>query len=89
MFRWKPFVKYVGEFREDVRLCEDWLVWRKLAFLGRFKKLNMPIYTQTMHGANLTTNPSVLANHAKDMQTTQQDFDGWVYRNQDRGIFVL
>lgn len=84
MFRWKPFVELVGTFREDVRLCEDWLVWRKLSLLGRFKKLNMPIYTQTMHGSNLTTNPEVLANHLKDMVTTRADLDAWMNRNLDK-----
>ncbi len=83
MFRWKPFAELVREFREDVRLCEDWLVWRKLSLLGRFKKLNMAVYTQTMHGANLTTNPEVLANHLKDMVTTRADLDAWMNRNLD------
>lgn len=84
MFRWAPFAELVGSFREDVRLCEDWLVWRKLSLLGRFKKLNMPIYTQTMHGTNLTTNPEVLQNHFRDMVTTKADLDAWMAQNMDK-----
>jgi len=81
MFRWKPFVTYVKGFREDVRLCEDWLVWRKLSLLGRFKKINMPVYTQTLHGENLTMNKAVLRNHLKDMVTTKGDLDQWMQDN--------
>lgn len=84
MFRWKPFVTEVGHFREDVRLCEDWLVWRKLSLLGRFKKLDMAIYTQTMHGSNLTTNPEVLQNHLADMVTTKADLDAWMNQRMDK-----
>jgi len=84
MFRWQPFRDLVGSFHEDVRLCEDWLVWRKLSLLGRFKKLNMPIYTQTMHGTNLTTNPAVLENHLADMIATQEDLKDWMNRNMDK-----
>jgi len=86
MFRWGPFIKYVGEFREDVRLCEDWLVWRKLSMLGRFKRINIPVYTQTLNGNNLTTNKSVLANHHRDMITTKLDFDEWLFENAPKGI---
>jgi len=81
MFRWKPFITYIKSFREDVRLCEDWLVWRKLSLLGRFKKINVPIYTQTLHGENLTTNPNVLRNHLKDMVVTKADLDQWIQDN--------
>ena len=84
MFRWKPFIEEVQSFREDVRLCEDWLVWRKLALLGRFKKIELPIYTQTMHGSNLTTNPTVLQNHLSDMVTTKADLDVWMNQRMDR-----
>lgn len=86
MFRWEPFLKHIGHFREDVRLCEDWLVWRKLSMLGKFKKIEMTVYTQTMHGSNLTTNPRVLANHGRDMMTTQADLNEWLFENQPKGI---
>lgn len=86
MFRWEPFYAHVRYFREDVRLCEDWLIWRKLALLGKFKKINLPIYTQTMHGSNLTTDAGVLANHRKDMITTQLDLDEWVREHAAMGI---
>lgn len=86
MFRWKPFLQHVKGFREDVRLCEDWLVWRKLSMLGSFAKVDMPIYTQTMHGGNLTTNPDVLAKHRDDMITTQVDFNEWLHENGPKGI---
>jgi glycosyltransferase involved in cell wall biosynthesis len=86
MFKWAPFVEFIKEFREDVRLCEDWLIWRKLALLGKFKKIELPIYTQTMHGGNLTTNPQVLTNHYKDMVTTKMDLDEWIRNYQGQGI---
>jgi glycosyltransferase involved in cell wall biosynthesis len=89
MFRWEPFLQHVGHFRTDVRLCEDWLVWRKLSMLGKIKKVDMPIYTQTMHGLNLTTNSAVLANHRNDMITTQIDFNEWLAANQHKGILQL
>lgn len=89
MFRWRPFIEHISSFREDVRLCEDWLVWRKLAMLGKFKKIDIPIYTQTMHGSNLTTNPHVLANHRRDMMITQTDFNEWLYEMQPKGILQL
>jgi glycosyltransferase involved in cell wall biosynthesis len=86
MFRWKPFYEHVRYFREDVRLCEDWLVWRKLSLLGAFKKINVPIYTQTMHGDNLTTNPDVLRNHRQDMITTRIDLDEWIAAKMPTGV---
>lgn len=81
MFRLTAFNAYIKQFREDVRLCEDWLVWRKLALLGRMKKINIPTYTQTLHGSNLTTNAAVLKNHLKDMVTTKGDLDQWINDN--------
>ncbi len=82
MFRYKPFAAHVKSFREDVRLCEDWLIWRKLALLGEFKKINMPIYTQTLHGGNLTMNEGVLKNHFRDMVTTKMDLEQWIDNNR-------
>lgn len=88
MFRWQPFYDHIRYFRTDVRLCEDWLVWRKLSMLGKFQKLDMPIYTQTMHGCNLTTNRTVLAGHRNDMITTQIDFNEWLAANTPKGILI-
>lgn len=83
MWRAKPFLERVGYFHEGVRLCEDWLVWRKLSMLGEFKKLNFPIYTQTLHGKNLTTNKSVLNNHLMDMIVTGNDLENWIAQNAE------
>ncbi len=89
MFKWKPFYEHVRYFKEDVRLCEDWLVWRKLCLLGDFKKINAPIYTQTMHGTNLTTNPAVLCNHMADMVATKIDLEEWIREKMPTGLLTL
>lgn len=87
MFRAEPFIKHIKSFREDVRLCEDWLIWRKLALLGKIKKINASIYTQTLYINNLTLNKNVLANHARDMMITQNDLENWI--NDNPGIINL
>lgn len=83
MFRAKPFLKYIKTFKTDIKLCEDWLIWRKLSLLGDFKKINIPIYTQTLHGNNLTTNNDVLKNHLRDMLLSKEDLNNWVSIHQD------
>lgn len=83
MWRAKPFLEKVGYFNETVRLCEDWLIWKKLSALGQFKKLNYPIYTQTLHGKNLTMNKSVLNNHLMDMIVTNNDYENWAMANAE------
>jgi glycosyltransferase involved in cell wall biosynthesis len=83
MFRAEPFLKYINSFREDVRLCEDWLVWRKLSMLGEINKISCPIYTQTLHGKNLTMSQDVLKNHWRDMVITHNDLKDWMIINHD------
>lgn len=84
MFRKGIFDKYVGKMNENVRMCEDWLLWRKFSILGYFTKINVPIYTQVIHGKNLTNTPSVLKNHARDMMTTEIDFQEWFKKLTER-----
>jgi len=84
MFRWDTFIENVKSFNTEVRLCEDWLIWRKLALLGRVAKIDATIYTQTIHDNNLTKNAAVLKNHYRDMVKTQHDLNEWMQVNGDK-----
>lgn len=77
MFRKDVFMKYIGKLNENVRLAEDWLCWRQLSLLGHIIKIDVWIYTQVLHGKNLTMQPEVLKNHMKDILETQRDLQVW------------
>jgi len=77
MWRAKPFFDYIKKYMENIWLAEDYNIWLKLSFLGNFSKINNNIYTQVLHGTNITMTPERLKNHFKDLQLCFKDFLSW------------
>lgn len=77
MFRKDVFLKYIQTMMEDIKMCEDYNLWLKLSSLGLFIKIDSPIYTQVIHGKNLTCTQEVLKNHYSDMVKCFQNFNDW------------
>lgn len=84
MFRRDIFEKFIGKLNEHVRLCEDWLCWRQLSFLGNIFHIDVPVYEQIIHGTNLSCQQSVLYNHMRDMIETQGELDDWYQGLKDK-----
>lgn len=76
MFRVKYWTKYIG-YMLDTKLAEDYNLWLKLILFGEFIKINNEIYTQTIHGDNITLNKEVLAQHRQCLIKCFVDFNDW------------
>lgn len=83
LFRKDMFEKYIGQMSTNVMMCEDYLLWRQLSCLGEVIKIDNPVYTQVIHGTNLTCTPEILANHGKDLWATNVVLNKWYIANKE------
>jgi len=77
MWRADVFKKYIKRYLENIWLAEDYNIWLKLSYLGNFYKIENTIYTQVLHGTNITLSPDKLKNHFRDLQVCFRDFYEW------------
>lgn len=79
MFRAKLWTKHIGNML-DIKLAEDYNLWLKFAHLGDFLKLEEEIYTQTIHGANITLDKAILAQHRECLIKCFADLHKWLVK---------
>jgi glycosyltransferase involved in cell wall biosynthesis len=79
-----------GGFREDIRTCEDWEMWVRLARLGSFQSDHAPLTDYFVYPNSLSANPEkMLAALDPILDTLTSDlhgFDRWAWRRRIRAV---